>query len=681
MSLISNIGILQNSHDKKAFSKISFDAGEKFNARVISTDPQKVEVNLKLLDGWQFSAKLDKPLKQDIEGSLLRFEVEGFEDDKLKIRLVYEDKEGKVSEGDILEDFGTGTPLSSDKKDALLFEKMIKHDMPLTKDNIIDIKNLVDFKEKIFLSVAKEDIFIAKYLDSRNIDINSEKGKEITLILKDFFQALKNLNVDEILLFKENNIELTKGNLESFIKLFKGESAIYNNLKEINNYLLNNNRGNNIDTLEVNKSGDNFIKVPLENFQFKGDSLEKASLNIELSNNKVIMSDKIINNNLQTMDKVQVLDNPINSTNLKEVVNLMNRELFDLGINHRILDSTIESLKQSLGLNLSEGHNLSEGLKQNETLKLGTLNFSSDALKDLVSKVLKEQQISLSPNNYTKLIKNLEEKLNITQISSSDVDLKYINKNKEQPLNKSSNDKFNEADIGSKNVVSSKVNGYGKNNSLNEIISMIKKELNVSESDKAAINNIENKTEKITTDVLIKEQVKLKSEEIKNMIRDVIENKLNLKPETYDKVMSGLEQRVNDIKMFNSLSEQYYYLDLPINVKEDEYQLKLIIKDDRKKGKKIDSKNVRIATSVKTINMGTVDAYIKINNSNMNIDISCDKFWVKVLDLGKDKLIKDLSSLSYRVNIEVNKKASDFTLTNCREFFDDRSFNAINIKV
>ena len=88
--------------------------------------------------------------------------------------------------------------------------------------------------------------------------------------------------------------------------------------------------------------------------------------------------------------------------------------------------------------------------------------------------------------------------------------------------------------------------------------------------------------------------------------------------------------------MFNSISEQYYYLDLPINVKENEYQCKIIIKDDRKKGKKIDSKNVKIATSVKTINMGTVDPYIKINNNNMNIDINCDKFWVKVLDIGKE---------------------------------------------
>ena len=203
---------------------------------------QKGEVNLKLLDGWQFSAKLDKPLEHATDGSVLKFEVEGFEDDKLKIKLVYEDKEGKPALNDILKDSPKGKALSTDKTDALLFEKMIKHDMPLTKDNIIDIKNLVDFKEKISLNADKEEIFIAKYLNSRNIDPNSEKANEITKILKSFFQALKSLDVDEILLFKENNIELTKGNLESFIKLFKGESAVYNNLKDINNYLLNSDR-------------------------------------------------------------------------------------------------------------------------------------------------------------------------------------------------------------------------------------------------------------------------------------------------------------------------------------------------------------------------------------------------------------------------------------------------------
>lgn len=663
MSVISNVGILQNSHDKKAFSKISFEVGEKFNARIVSIDQQKGEVNLKLLDGWQFSAKLDKPLSQDIDGNLVRFEVEGFEEDKLIIKLLYEDKEGKTSESNILEDLNKGKSTGSNKLDIILFEKMLKHDMPLTKDNITDIKNLVDFKEKIFLSVAKEDIFIAKYLNSRGVDNNSEKGKEITIILKDFFQALKNLSVDEILLFKENNIELTKGNLDSFLKLFKGESAIYNNLKDINKFLLNNDITNNMVASELENDFDGFMESSLKGFQAKGDIQEEAFINAGLSNaSKGISSDKGLSNSVQMMDKVQGLDNSINSTNLKEVVTLMNQELVDLGINHRILNSTIDRISQ--GESLSQ----SEGLKQTENFKAGNININSDTIKALVSMVLKEQQISLSPDSHMKLISNLDEKLNTTQFQQfqpDSVDFKNID----------------EAEVGNKSHISSRVNGYGKNNSLNEIINMIKRELNVAEPEKGIINNIQNKTEKITTDLLIKEQIKLKTDEIKNIVKDLIENKLNLKPESYDKVMNGFSQRMNDIKMFNSLSEQYYYLDLPINVKEDEYQLKLIIKDDRKKGKKIDSKNVKIATRVQTVNMGTVEAFIKINNSNMSIDINCDKYWVKVLDLGKEKLIKDLSTLNYRVSVSVSKKASEFSLASCREFFDDRSFNAINIKV
>ena len=146
MAIISNNPILQNPLAKKAFSKISFEVGEKFSARIVSLQQEKGEVNLKLLDGWQFSAKLDKPLKQSLDGNVLNFEVEGFEDDKLKIKLISEDKDGISVENDILEDFNKGKALSSNKTDSMIFEKMLKHDMPLTKDNIIDIKNLVDFR-------------------------------------------------------------------------------------------------------------------------------------------------------------------------------------------------------------------------------------------------------------------------------------------------------------------------------------------------------------------------------------------------------------------------------------------------------------------------------------------------------------------------------------------------------
>ncbi|MBU3179622.1 hypothetical protein [Clostridium psychrophilum] len=535
MPIISNTPIPRNQQTKKAFSKISFEAGEKFNARIVSADIQKGEVDLKLLDGWQFAAKLNKPLKQALDGSVLGFEVEGFEDGKLKIKLTNEDKNEKIDVNNVIEDSPLEKPLGNDKTDVLLFEKMIKHDMPLTKENISDIKNLVDFRDKISLKPEKEDNFIIKYLNSRSIDINSEKANEITKKLKNFFVAIKNLDVDEIILFKKNNIELTKGNIESFIKLFKGDSSIYNNLKDINKYLSN--------------SG---------------------------------MTKNITNNNNPSV------------------------------------------------------------ISENE-------NF--------FKKIDEDNQVLTSKN------------------------LESTNQNKKLNINKPESNTINNVKVASKNIVNTKVNGYGKNNPLNEIVNMIKNALNISEIDKGVINNVYKDIEKLTTDVLVKEQIELKTEQIKTIVKTIIEDKLNLKPETYKLVMDVVNQSSNDIKIFNSISEQYYCLDLPIDIKENEYQLKLIIKDDRKRGQKIDSKNVQIATSVKTMNMGTVDAFIKINNNIMNINIKCNKLFVRALDISKENLIKDLSSMNYRVNIKVNKKVKEFTLENCGEFFDDRSFNTINIKV
>ncbi|MBU3154300.1 hypothetical protein [Clostridium estertheticum] len=766
MAIISNNPILQNPLAKKAFSKISFEAGEKFNARIVSVDQQKGEVNLKLLDGWQFAAKLDKPLEQGTSGSVLNFEVEGFEEGKLKIKLVYEDS--KNVENDILKDNHSGKSLSTDKTDALLFEKMIKHDMPLTKENITDIKNLVDFKGKISLNGEKEDAFITKYIESRNIDPNSAKANEITKVLKDFFVVLKNLNVDEILLFKENNIGFTKENLESFIKLFKGDSAIYNNLKDINNYLFSSGENKDMQgsikpsAVSQNQNGitmaknnertsteESFIDSKIDNSNFKevvslinkelknlginhtvsssiieslesGEKLEQGEnlqqdKNLEPSKNFKLQNESFNKSEIKTLvDKIlkmedikispdsstkligslekklntsEVFINTKSGNNFKEVVSLINKELKNLDINHTVSSSTIESLgpDESLGQGkkLEQVENLQQdkNLEPSKNLKLQIGSFNKGELKTLVDKILKMENIEISSDNSNKIIDNLEDKLNTKEIGIRGKNLDNINQNGEIPLNKLDKVIVSESRIDNKSSANTKINGYGKNNSLNEIINMIKKELNFSDIDKKVIDNVEKEIAKTTTDILIKDQIKLKTGEIKDIVKDIIQNKLNLKPETYEKVMDMFNQKLNDIKVFNSISQQYYYLDLPINVKNDEYQLKLIIKDDRNKGKKIDSTNVKIATSIKTINMGTVDAYIKISNSSMNIDINCDKIFVEVLDISKEKLVKDLSSLSYRVSINVNNKINEFTLAECGEFFNDRSFNAINIKV
>lgn len=148
----------------------------------------------------------------------------------------------------------------------------------------------------------------------------------------------------------------------------------------------------------------------------------------------------------------------------------------------------------------------------------------------------------------------------------------------------------------------------------------------------------------------------------------------------YNNVIQALEKNINDFKIFNSVSNQYYYLDLPINIEKQEYECKLMIKDERKKGKKIDSTNVKIAASVNTINMGVVDAYIKVNNNNMDLTIKCDEKWIKALENEKEKITIKLHEMGYNVYANISKREKEMNITNCSEFFCDSNLSAIDIK-
>jgi hypothetical protein len=179
----------------------------------------------------------------------------------------------------------------------------------------------------------------------------------------------------------------------------------------------------------------------------------------------------------------------------------------------------------------------------------------------------------------------------------------------------------------------------------------------------------------------IKEEINSKTEEMKNIVKTVLDEKNDMKPDAYNNIMQALDKSINDFKVYNTISNQYYYMDLPVNLNNHEYECKLMIKDERKKGKKIDSTNVKIAASVNTENMGTVDAYIKVNKSNMDINIKCNGDWVNLLDIGKEKILDDLSNMGYSVYIKVDEKKEEMNITNCREFFSDNNLGRINVKV
>lgn len=535
MAGIGNIVGAYNLNPKRVLSKLTFELGQVFVANIIGSDELGKELILKLIDGWQFPAKLESPLDFVPEG-LVRFQVEGFNNGKLQIKIVNSNRE-ENNEKNFIEDFLLEKNIKIDKEKYEILEKMVRHNMPLTKDNISKISTVLDFKRKIELNEKEEDVFILRYLKNKRIEIDSEKGKKIESVLKGFFKELNRLSDDDIFTMFENNIDLTEENIKSFLKLSEEDNTIYKDLKNIDK------------KLEIH-----FKRPQVEELQ--AENLEND-----------IISEKEIE---PKDDKVLVI------------------------------------------IKLLQEHMENEGLGEAEI----------------------------------ELLKNLESRL-----YKADADVKKII-NSEEKIN---------------NIISE----------LQSKDTKVYKKLNV------IMKKLESfiKPENNDLETAVKEQIETKTDEMKSIVKNLMEKMKSSDTNDFARVVETLKEYINDFKVFNSISGQYYYLDIPLNINKDEYKCKLLVKDDRKSGKRIDSENVSLVVSIKTINIGIVNVYVKVSGKNMYIDIKCDEQWINILGFHKNKLLDDLSNYGYSVLLNVDKKDLEANLTDCSGFFEDSSSRSINIRV
>lgn len=559
---ISNVNGAYNVDSKRAHKKISFELGEKFSARVVSLNKIDNEAILRLLDGWQFPAQIKQP-GDFTPNKLMKFEVEGYEQGKIILRIL-EDKE-EIKENsivDTLEEQG----IKIKKEDYGMLEKMMKYNMSLTRENISRVKSLLDFQNKIIQNPNEEDNFILKYLSNKEISLDSEKGENIDKLLKGFFKEFKELNIDELFTMLENDIELTKENIKSFNKINKESMSIYKGLTDIGESVLEN--------------GESSAALGRSSIKIKDENLPNTKVQEEIE----------------------------------------------------------------------QGNTIADSFKKNSSIQ----NAYRDDIKELSGKEILKRLLDMDAEE--PIVQNSSEYTDTPNESKEEVG-REIPQNKEIELNRS------------KEVV----NIDKKEDSIKLSYKEIESERTYTE------DGLVNKT--VETSQKIKEELNSKINEMRQIVKQLIEENSSGKSEAFNKVFQSLQHNSNDLKVFNSISNQYYYLDVPIKFKDNEYPCKLIIKDDRKKGKKIDSTNVKFVVCVKTANMGVVDAYIKVLNSSMNVDINCEKDWTRVLNLGKEKLSKKLSEMGYSVSIEVRKKESEANLVECREFFEDNEFTRINFKV
>ncbi|SHK15039.1 hypothetical protein SAMN02745163_03283 [Clostridium cavendishii DSM 21758] len=672
MPAIWNVSNISNSNNKKVSSKLTFDVGEKFSGRIVKSNGSN-DVSIKLLDGWQFDAKLDDKL-EDLQGDIVKFEVEGFDEGKLKLKIVSDEEKGNSNNDDVLGDFLEEEGLS--KEDKILLSNMIKHNMVASKENVLKMKNIITFQNKMNNNQGEIDAFIEKYLLSKGISVGSEKANNISNILKSFFNEFSKLNEADIFMFMENNIDFTKENIDSYIKLFKEDGSLYKDIKNLS-VDIKNNILNNDENKIIKENLNNKEKITNVN---NGDSKKaeiNPTLNKDLQDNKISESATLINNdkeiNLDKNSMANVVKNIYGSSSNNKVSML--QLLKTLTSNE--VDIIKNTLKDVLGNKLEfQNGSIKEKLEKINLLEdKDILNFIKNTVEETgielnqIKKSHMEESISKYFNKNITLTDNEFHKIDQT--------IKYaINNNLGNEENNTNVEKAVDNKVTPKEVIDA-TNAENVDDNIQKS-NEFKTTSVVDKSVKGLVSEI---TKELNSQEIVKTQIKEKSEEIKNIIKDIMNNISKEGTETADKLYQVIKNNMNDFKVFNTISNEYYYMALPLNIKEEEYPCKLIVKDDRKQGKKIDSSNVKMVVTVETKRIGMVDAYLTVKDKSIDVDIKSENEFVRILDLGKSKLEDALKGLGFNPHIHVSKKVIKTDLTNCREFFNDNSILAIDRKV
>lgn len=783
MPAIWNVNNVYNTGNKKLSSKLTFEVGEKFSGRVVKALDDKNEVMIKLIDGWQFAAEVDAPLEQMKDG-LVKFQVDGFVDGKLKLKLVNEDTKTGSSSKDPVDDFIKAEGLSSDDKDII--KLMIKFNMNLTKESVVRLKSIINFRDKLQTNPREADAFIDRYLVIKGIAKDSEQGQKIQKLLKEFFVSFNSLDKDELMMMMENGIDLTAENIESFKKLSKDFGVVFDNLNLIGDKLneveiksdVNAQDLNEIIHEEVNKKENTSQEKAIDKGKVSTANNEVASNNVKgklindtysAGNSKINMlqllksmtandndilknslKDILSNNKNQFMitGEYDVLEGKLNSLSDKELIGIIRKEVSTGGnemskVNkENIEDGIFKILDRRINLSNKEFSKIQDVIKfVNESIAdsdvtvkgIGIGESDVQAIKAEVNQTNDAKSTSLKSNSTEALANGKDTKVNSNLPNNEIIKNQFSNRNEQvkdliknvmthfdlvnittnNDLNSSIDDMINKVvqeQLKNDGVVADdKPNTTNKNEttpsgetieykegltkdkamlqSTNSSDNKLKEQVAPKEIESSKLDIVKTLLDKNGMDKILEvkmanldEPTKMKvieklNDTIKNQLDGVFSEKLG------EKVMELLKNNMNDFKVFNNLNNQYYCLDLPIQLKEKDYPCKLIIKDDRKEGKKIDSTNVKMVVTVKTFNLGTVDGYLNLKNKMLSIDLKCDGKFVKALDLGKTKLKNSLESMGFISNIVISKKLEDVNLVNCRDFFDDKNISAINVTV
>lgn len=495
----------------------------------------------------------------------------------------------------------------------------------------LDNKNILP---KIFAKGQDRASLVNEFISAKGIDNGSVEKEKVSLVLSNFLMEINSSDENDINAQISNKNETNQ--LDGSININSDASEIINS--EVS-------QSTNSKASEITNTGDN------------------KSINIDKGIKEILISRYLKDNDIAPISQegkninnvMNIMLSKINTSNKEEFVNFL-KNIMHLDINSsEISPLKVNDIKNSQN-NQGDFNKIEEDFLSNvkdevvSNIKNG--NLSNETKAAFVEKYLNIKNVDMNKPEGKEIKLVLDNFFN-----------KLSEMTKEDGL-KSINDNFKNINSNFKNVNNENEGNITKN--LTNENNVAKNVLNEQVKNPATIikmNDLQGSSK------VVKDQINLKINDMKDVIKAVISSQNdNINKEVYDKIISVIQNSNNDFKVFNSISNNYYYLNVPVDFNKNQYECKLIIKDDRKKGKKIDSKNVKIAASVKTINMGTVDAYIKVSDLIMKVDLKCDENWVKLMDMNKENIVKKISDMGYNVYVDVSKKVKELSISDCREF-------------
>ncbi|CDM68095.1 hypothetical protein CM240_0931 [Clostridium bornimense] len=533
------------------------------------------------------------------------------------------------------------------------------------------------------ISFSKGDIFTGK------IKTQDSTGK-IVVELKDgwMFEALFDGNVEDQL-DKDVTLKVV-GYSNGKLKLNMIEDSEVSYKQDSGEEIID--EGFNLKNIGLNKEDINFIKSLLKH------NIPLTKENVSDIKSLISFRDRLINNNEESNE---FIDKFLTSKNISKD-SIEGKSII------KTLDGFIEKFKNLTDDDILLFKNSSIELNEENIKSLEVIKSDNGVIKtlnDLKASIFKDGKIiesfetkidiveknSIESNNNNEEIKILKSDTNVKNSKEIVNDIKDIYKFEKYFTKDSINDTIKEFLNTSNSISKDEINEFLVSELKDIVDKPIEEVLNKLNSDKFNVEGKEiinkfkefilNKFKNDASEMKsnkenIKESIELQSKDVKDLVKSLLKENVDV-----DKVVTTFKEQFTTIKVFNNLSKDMYILDVPVKVQDDTYDCKLIVKDERGKGKKIDSSNVRLFASVSTINMGDVDAVISVLDKNINVNLKIKKEFIGVIEGSKNILMEKLRGIGYSPVINVTERTEKVDVSNVIDLLEEEYSKGLNVRV